>query len=83
MILLEKKKDMLVDVDEVVCFPGSLKAVNDFLNTGYEIDDFTDYYIDEAVIPKERFDEFNNFLSKRNIYENATVLPSAVEVCKY
>lgn len=76
---MEKKKDMLVDVDEVICFPGFLKAVNDFLNTSYEIDDFTDYYIDKVVIPKERFDEFNSFLNRRNIYEDATVLPGAVE----
>lgn len=80
---MEKKKDLLLDIDHVFCFPGFLEAINDFLGSHYEIDDFTDYYIDEAVIPKERFDEFNNFLSKRNIYENATVLPSAVEVCKY
>lgn len=36
---MEKKKDMLVDVDEVICFPGFLKAVNDFLDTSYQIDD--------------------------------------------
>ena len=30
-----KKKDLLLDVDEVICFSGYLEAVNDFLNTNY------------------------------------------------
>lgn len=76
---MAKKKDLLLDVDEVICFSGFLEAVNDFMNTNYVIDDFTDYYIDEVVIPKERFDEFNKFLSNRNLYENAQTLPHAIE----
>lgn len=79
---MEKKKVLLLDIDEVFCFSGFLDAINDFLGSNYEIDDFTDYYIDEAVIPKERFDEFNEFLNNRNLYENAHILPYAVEVLK-
>lgn len=79
---MEKKKDLLLDIDEVFCFPGFLDAINEFLGSSYEIDDFTDYYIDEAVIPKERFLEFNNFLDNRNLYENAHILPYAREVLK-
>ncbi len=63
---MEKKKDLLLDIDEVFCFSGLLEAINDFLGSNYAIDDFSDYYIDEVAIPKERFDEFNKFLSKRN-----------------
>ena len=59
-------KKILLDVDEVICFSGFLEAVNDFMSTNYEIDDFTDYYIDEVVIPKERFNEFNGFVNDRN-----------------
>ena len=58
-----KKKDLLLDVDEVICFSGYLEAVNDFLNTNYNIDDFDCYYIDEKVIPKERFKEFNEYVT--------------------
>lgn len=73
------KKDLLLDVDEVVCFPGFLEAVNSFMKTNYVIDDFTDYYIDKVAIPDDRFDEFNCFLDSINLYENACVLPDAVE----
>lgn len=79
---MEKKKDLLLDIDEVFCFPGFLDAINDFLGSNYVIDDFSDYYMDEAAIPKERFNEFNEFLNTRNLYENAQILPYAQEVLK-
>lgn len=79
---MKKQKDLLLDIDEVFCFSGFLDAINDFLGSNYAIDDFSDYYIDEAVIPKERFDEFNKFLNNRNLYENAQILPYALEVLK-
>lgn len=76
------RKKLLLDVDEVICFAGFLVAVNEFMGTSYEIDDFTDYYIDEVAIPKERMDEFNKFLSGRNLYDDAILLPNAVEAIK-
>ena len=48
------KKKILLDIDEVFCFSGYLELVNEFLNTNYIIDDFTEYYIDEAAISKDR-----------------------------
>lgn len=74
-----KKKTLLLDIDEVFCFCGFLEAVNEFLGTNYEIDDFTNYYIDEAAIPKERMEEFNNFIKGKNMYENPFILPGAIE----
>lgn len=74
-----EKKDLLLDIDEVFCFSGFLPAINDFLGTDYKIDDFTEYYIDEAVIPQERFEEFNKYLASINQYEKAEILPYAIE----
>lgn len=79
---MKKKKILLLDIDEVFCFSGFLEAVNAFLGTSYVIDDFTEYYIDEVAIPKERFAEFNQFLKGRNLYENAFVLPEAIETIR-
>ncbi len=73
------RKKILLDVDEVICFSGYLEAVNEFLDTNYTIDDFTDYYIDEVAIPKERLDEFNQFVASRNAYENPSMLPDAIK----
>lgn len=79
---MEKKKILLLDVDEVICFGGFLEAVNEFLGTNYVIDDFTDYYIDEVAIPKERMDEFNEFIRNRDMYQNPHILPHAIETIK-
>lgn len=78
----EKKKSLLVDVEEVIFFGGFLQAVNDFLHTNFVIDDFKDYYIDSVAIPKERFDEFNQFVRERNMFENPQMLPYAIEMLK-
>ncbi len=79
---MDEKKSILLDVDEVICFSGFLQAVNDFMGTNYEIDDFKEYYIDEVAIPKERFNEFNQFLKQRNLYEKPVFLPHAIETIK-
>ncbi len=78
---MEEKKSILLDVDEVICFSGFLQAVNDFMGIDYEID-FKEYYIDEVAIPKERFNEFNQLLKQRNLYENPVFLPHAIETIK-
>lgn len=72
------RKKLLVDVDEVICFTMH-NAVNEFLKTNYKIDDFTEYYIDEVAIPKDKMSQFNNFLSTYNLYENADIVPNAIE----
>lgn len=48
----------------------------------YVIDDFVDYYIDELVIPKERFNEFNRFIDGRNLYKKTHIIPGAIETIK-
>lgn len=72
-------KKILLDVDGVVCFPGFLNAVNEFMGTNYKLDDFKEYFIDKVAIPQEFFNDFNEFLNMRNIYDDAIVLPNAVE----
>lgn len=76
------KKTLLLDLDEVVVFNDFLKLVNEFMGTNYEIDDITNYYIDEEVVPQERMEEFNRFVNGRNLYENARLLPGALEAIK-
>ena len=84
---MEKKKSLLLDVEEVIFFGGFLQAVYDFLHTNYVIDDFKDYYIDAVAIPENRFEEFNKFVRGRNMFENPQMLPYAIEtieiLCEY
>lgn len=76
------KKVLLLDVDEVITFSGILDAVNEYMNTDYKIDDFTNYYIDEVAIPKDKFLDYNNFLMNRDFYKTPHILPNAIEVIK-
>ena len=76
------KKKLLIDVDDVICLNVFLPLVNEFLGTSYKLDDFSDYFIDEVAIPKEKFDEFNRFISKKNKYKNAVLLPYAYDTVK-
>ena len=79
---VSKRKTLLIDVDECICFGGFLDAVNEFLKTNYVIDDFTNYYIEVEAFQDEdeKFIEFQEYLMNRNLYENAYVLPNAIEV---
>lgn len=76
---MEKRKDVLLDVDDVICFSGFIEAINEFMGTDYKMDDFSVYYIDEVAIPKERFTDFSKFIRGRNFYDNAHILPNAIE----
>lgn len=76
------KKKILLDIDEVFCFSGYLELVNEFLNTNYTIDDFTEYYIDEVAIPEDRKQEFYQFISTKDQYENPVLLPGTLETIK-
>ncbi len=73
------KKTILLDVDNVICFNVFLHAINEFLKTSYTIDDFTNYFIDKAVIPENKFDDFKKYLKTINLYDSANTLPLAIE----
>lgn len=77
-----EKKNILLDVDEVICFAGFLDYANEFMDTNYEIDDIKTYFIDDTIIPQNKIKEYNKFLNSKNIYENAHILPNAIESIK-
>lgn len=71
---------MLVDVDECICDPGFLYLVNKFLNTNYDIDDFTEYYIDDIIGDDAAKQAFYKFYLQHNSYDYAKIYPYAQEV---
>ena len=75
------KKKLLIDVDEVLCNSELLTKINEFKNTKYKIDDFTDYYLDDYVLSSEKEKQkFYKFYLEKNSYDYATLLPNAYEV---
>lgn len=76
-------KKLLIDVDEVICDPGFREIINKYLNTSYEMDDFTDYYIDGIIGNDEAIQKFyDTFYTKYNTFDYATLLPGAYDVLK-
>ena len=55
------KKKMLVDLDYVICLPGFLKILNDFCNTNYKEDDFSEYIIDNVIGSQVKINEFYEY----------------------
>lgn len=75
-----QKKKILLDIDEVICNPGFLYLINQFLGKDYKIDDFTDYYIDDIIGDEEKKQEFYKYYLQYNAYDYAELLPGAYEV---
>jgi len=75
------KKRLMVDLDDVICNKGYLYIINKFLNTNYQVDDFTDYYMQD-VIPENRKEEWNDFFAQHNGYDKAEFICTAQESLK-
>ena len=73
------KKKMLVDLDYVICYPGFLKILNDFLGTDYKEEDFTDYIIDPIIGTQEKINEFYEYYLKHDGYKDAVLVEGAKE----
>lgn len=76
----EKKASILVDLDYVLCFPGFLKILNDFLGTNYKEDDFEEYIIDDIIGSDEKKQEFYDYYIKQDGYKEAKMVTGAKEV---
>lgn len=61
-------KRILIDMDDVICQGGFIYHINNFLGTNYMQSDMKDYYMQD-IIPKEKFEEWNIYISEQNIYK--------------
>ena len=75
-------KTILLDVDDVICISGYLNAINDFLGSNYEIDDFDGYYIEKEALKEDELNDFYKFIENRNLYENPKIIPDAIDTIK-
>lgn len=75
---MEKLK-LLIDVDEVICHPGLLPAMNRFMGTNYSIWDFDTYYLDDMLGSDDNKERFYATLQDMDLYEEVEFLPDAIE----
>ena len=74
-------KTLLVDMDNCITDPKILEYINEFLNTDYKLEDQTDFYLQNLV--KDRKNEFYEFLSTKNLYENCPLKENIYIVTSY
>lgn len=73
-------KKLMIDLDETICQGGYLEAVNDYLKTDYQYTDIPHYYVEDVMDDEEKEKFLDYFYQNVNIYENAKIMPKALEV---
>ena len=78
---MEKKKTMMVDMDDVITSGSFMKYVNEYF--GYEVDTskIEGYYFQDQLFGDKKADFFE-FLKDKNLYEGAELFPDCYEVLK-
>lgn len=74
-------KNIMIDMDDVICTEGFIKLVNKFLNTNYNTEDANSYYVQD-LIPEEKREDWIKFFANNNVYNEAILMPDAYEVIK-
>lgn len=69
----------MIDQDFVICDCGFLYLINEFTHKNYIIDDFANYYMQDAI-PTEDKEEWFKFFGSNNMYEHAEFIGNAYEV---
>ena len=75
-------RTLLVDIDEVLCQSTFLDEINKFLGTSYELDYFTEYYIDDILGSDENKEKFYKTIKNKDLYKNARIYDGAYEALK-
>jgi len=72
-------KSIMIDMDDVICEGAFLYHLNKFLGTNYTTDDMKGYYMQD-LIPKDKEDEWNEYICEQNIYgEGCYFIEDAIE----
>lgn len=72
-------KRIMLDMDDVICYGGFLKIVNEFLKEDHKIEEIKTYYIQD-LIPKEKYKEWAEFFNTKNVYDYCEMLPDMYEI---
>ncbi len=73
-------KKIMIDLDETICSPSYLKEVNKYLGTNYQYTDIDSYFVEDVIDPDTKEVFLDYFYQNVNVYDEATLLPHALEV---
>lgn len=78
--MINIKKTLMVDMDNVITDGIFLDLINDFLKTNYKLEEMTTFYLQELI--EENKEKFWNKVKDINFYENAKLIDNCYEVLK-
>ena len=74
-----KKKKLMVDMDDVICTNGFLYMINKYLGSNYTYDDFSEFYMQDILPDKDKF--FDWFMNQ-NMYDYCELMPDCYDVLR-
>lgn len=77
--VVNMKKTIMIDMDNVICEGGYLHLVNAFLNTHYSEEDLHGYFA-ESLVPEEMREAYEEYFHKHNVYDYAMEIRDAVSI---
>ena len=75
-------KKLMIDLDEIICSPGYLEEVNKYLGTNYQYEDINTYFVEDVMDEDTREKFLDYFYQNINVYQNAHLIPHAIDVIK-
>lgn len=67
----------MIDMDDVICTNGFLHMINEFLGSNYTLDDFSEFYMQDILVDKDKFFEW--FMNK-NMYDYCELMDGCYDV---
>ena len=58
------KKVLVIDIDDVLVDSYMFIMLNKFLGTNYKEEDFSNYYLEDAIKDPQKLDEYYKFIFK-------------------
>ena len=74
------KKVLIIDIDDVLVDSYMFIMLNKFLGTNYKEDDFTNYYLEDAIKDPQKLDEYYKFIFTQDMYKDIPIKPGVQEV---
>lgn len=74
------KKVLVIDIDDVLVDSYMFIMLNKFLGTNYKEEDFSNYYLEDAIKDPKKLDEYYQFIFTQDMYKEIPIKEGVQEV---
>lgn len=78
--MVKMKKTLIIDIDDVLVDSYIFIMLNKFLGTNYKEEDFSDYYLEDAIKDPKQLDEYYKFIFTQDMYKDIPIKAGVQEV---